>query len=356
MKFSIKRAVRPLLIFVVGIAIAMVMVSNRQIPPSEPAPKRLPYVEVQAIELGAQPIVIRAHGTVISSQILRLASEVAGPVVWVSPNFNVGQYVQAGEELLKIESIPYELALAQAKASLASAKVALADAEALQRKARIVEAKANIEVAENLVRKATLDLSKTTVRAPFNAILDSAPVELGEYLNPGKLVANLLGTDLGEVHLPLLQSDAVYLNENNRVQVEIKRQIAGEERVWAARFARLEGRLNEQTRVMNAVVEIPEPYATQEGGIPLVLGAFVEVDMHGEDVTNAATIPQMAIHAGSTVYVFEDGMIRKREVEQVHADGLGNVVIRGLESGEQVVINRLETMYDSMPVAVKNEQ
>ncbi len=356
MKFSIKRAIRPLLILVVGIAVAMVMVSNRQVPPSEAGPNRLPYVETQNIDLGPQPIVISAHGTVISSQILRLASEVSGPVVWVSPSFNEGQYVQAGEELLKIEAIPYELALAQAQASLASAKVALADAEALQRKARIVEAKANIEVAENLVRKATLDLSKTTVRAPFNAILDTVPVELGEYLNPGKLVANLLGTDVAEVHLPLLQSDAVYLDKNNQVQVEIKRQIAGEERVWPARFARLEGRLNAQTRVMNAVVEIAEPYAPQDGGIPLVLGAFVEVEISGEAVTNAATIPQMAIHAGSTVYVFEDGMIRKREVEQVHADGRGNVVIRGLESGEKLVVNRLETMYDSMPVAVKNEQ
>ncbi|HSG60709.1 MAG TPA: efflux RND transporter periplasmic adaptor subunit [Pseudomonadales bacterium] len=355
MKFSMKRVIRPLLILMAGVAIAVVMVSNRQIPPSEPGPNRLPYVDLQTIALGDQEIVVRAHGTLVSSQILRLASEVAGPVVWVSPSFNEGAYVEAGDVLFKIESIPYELALAQAKASLATAKVALADAEALQRKARVVEAKANIEVAEQLVRKATLDLSKTTVKAPFNAILDTAPVELGEYLSPGKLVATLLGTDMGEIHLPLLQSDAVYLSQHDKVKVSIKREIAGEIRTWPGRFARLEGRLNEQTRVLNAVVEVPEPYGALEGNIPLVLGAFVEVEMQAETVRLAAAIPQLAIHAGSTVYVFDDGMIRKRTVEQVHADGRGSVVIRGLEDGDQVVINRLETMYESMPVAVKHE-
>lgn len=356
MKFSLKRLVRPVLIMMAGVAVAAVMVSNRQVPPAEPGLSRLPYVDVQTIALGDQDIIVRAHGTLISSQVLRLASEVAGPVVWMSPKFNEGAYVEAGEELFKIESIPYELALAQAKASLASANVALADAEALQRKARVVEAKANIEVAEQLVRKATLDLSKTTVRAPFNAILDTAPVELGEYLSPGKLVATLLGTDMGEIHLPLLQSDAVYLNQHNNVTVDIKREISGEIRTWKGRFARLEGRLNEQTRVLNAVVEVPEPYAVNDGEIPLVLGAFVEVEMHAETVTLAAAVPQLAIHAGSTVYVYEDGLIRKRTVEQVHADGRGRVVIRGLNNGEQIVINRLETMYDSMPVAVKDEQ
>lgn len=356
MKFSFKRAIRPTLILVAGIVIAIIMVSNRQVPPSEPGPNRLPYVELEPVAIGSQAIVIRAHGTLISSQILRLSSEVAGPVTWVSEQFNIGQYVAAGEPLLTIETAPYELAHAQAKASLASAKVALADAEALQRKARIAEAKANIEAAEKWVEKTALDLQKTTIRAPFNAILDSAPVELGEYLSPGKLVANLLGTDLAEIHLPLLQSDALFLNDNQHVETLIKRTIAGQEYTWVGRFARLEGRLNEQTRVMNAVVELPHPYEVADGDMPLVLGAFVEVELKGEGIEHASLIPQMAIHAGSTVYVYENELIKKRTVEQIHADGRGGVVVRGLQEGEQLVVNRLETMYDSMPVAVKHEQ
>jgi len=356
MKFSFKRMVRPLLVLVVGIAIAIVMISGRQTPSSEPGMDRFPYVDLQAIQLSDQPVVVRAHGTLISSQELRLASEVAGPIVWVSPKFNEGQYVAEGEELLKVETIPYELALSQAKAQLASAKLALADAKALQRKARIVEAEANIDVAEKLVSKATHDLAKTTIRAPFNAILDTVPVELGEYLNPGKLVANLMGTDLGEIHLPLLQSDAIYLSQDSQISVDIKRNIAGVEHHWQGRFARLEGRLNQQTRVMNAVVELPQPYAANDNKLPLVLGAFVEVDMRGNSIPNAAAIPQLAIHAGSTVYVFEEGVIRKRQIQQLHIDGEGIVIVRGLNNGEQLVINRLETMYESMPVAVKNEQ
>jgi RND family efflux transporter MFP subunit len=356
MKFSIKRVFRPLAILVIGLVLAIVMVSSRKPIPQEETPQRLPFVELQTMQLDKQEIVISARGNLIPAQSLVLSSEVGGAIVWKSEKLERGEFVAAGEPLIKIEPIPYELALAQAKATLASARVALADAEALQRKARVEEAKANINAAEKLVKKAELDLSKTTITSPFNAIVDSAPVEFAQFMSPGKLVAELMSTDKGEVHMPLVQSDAVYLVNNQPTKVMLNRLINGHLYQWQGRYVRLEGRLDQQTRVINAVVEIDNPYEQADAELPLVYGAFVEVTMVGDQVADAEKIPQLALHPESTVFVFEDGKIRKRTVDIVHYDGKGEVIIRGLNNGDRVVTNRLEVMFDQMLVAVKNEQ
>ncbi len=355
MKFSIKRVFRPLAILVIGLVLAIVMVNSRKPIPQEEAPQRLPFVELQTMQLDKQEIVISARGNLVPAQSLVLSSEVGGAIVWKSEKLERGEFVAAGEPLIKIEPIPYELALAQAKATLASARVALADAEALQRKARVEEAKANINAAEKLVKKAELDLSKTTITSPFNAIVDSAPVELAQFMSPGKLVAELMSTDKGEVHMPLVQSDAVYLVNNEPTKVMLNRLINGHLYQWQGRYVRLEGRLDQQTRVINAVVEIDNPYEQANAELPLVYGAFVEVTMVGDQVADAEKIPQLALHPESTVFVFEDGKIYKRTVDIVHYDGKGEVIIRGLNNGDRVVTNRLEVMFDQMLVAVQND-
>jgi len=356
MKFPFKRAIRPILILATGLIIAVVMVGSRQPIPQEDTPQRLPYVELQTVRLAKQDIVISAHGNLVPSQSLVLSSEVSGAIVWKSDKLELGEYVQAGEPLIKIEPIPYELALAQAKANLASAKVALADAEALQRKARIEEAKANIAAAEKLVQKAELDLRKTNIVAPINAIVDSAPVEFAQFMSPGKLIASLMGTDKGEVHMPLVQSDAVYLVKNQPSKVMLNRLINDHLYQWEGRYVRLEGRLDQQTRVINAVVEIENPYEQLDAELPLVFGAFVEVTMVGDQIDNAEKIPQLALHPESTVFVYQDGKLHKRSVDIIHYDGKGSVIVRGLNDGDQLVINRLEVMFEQMLVAVQNEQ
>jgi multidrug efflux pump subunit AcrA (membrane-fusion protein) len=159
---------------------------------------------------------------------------------------------------------------------------------------------------------------------------------------------------MGKVHMPLIQSDAVYLLDHGTSDVLIRRNINGVENAWQARFSRLEGVINQKTRVINAVIEIDNPY--EQSSMPLVFGAFVEVEIKGAPIANAALIPQLAIHAQSLVYVYDEGVLRKKTVELVHSNSNGSAVVLGLNEGDQLVTNRLELMYESMPVAVQNEQ
>ena len=55
-------------------------------------------------------------------------------------------------------------------------------------KARLIDAQASYDQAQ-------LDLDRTEIRAPFNAVIQSRDVELGQYVNRAQSVALLYGAD-----------------------------------------------------------------------------------------------------------------------------------------------------------------
>ena len=167
-----RKLIIPLGIVVAAIIVAMLLVGSREEFKPSDAPQPLPHVQAVAVTLAEVPIFISAHGNVTSRYELDLASEVTGRVVSVAPQFEPGEIVTAGTELLRIDPVSYELALAQAKAALATANIALADAKALKRKAAVGEGELNIEAARQRIVKAEQDLAYTRIKAPFDAVID----------------------------------------------------------------------------------------------------------------------------------------------------------------------------------------
>jgi multidrug resistance efflux pump len=97
---------------------------------------------------------------------------------------SAGQLVAADTVLLRIDPVNYRLALAEAKAMLSTANMALADARALKRQAAIGEAELNIAAARERIVKAEQDLAYTEIKAPFDAVIDQQLVEYGQLSPP----------------------------------------------------------------------------------------------------------------------------------------------------------------------------
>ncbi len=125
--------------------------------PKKPRARSARTVEVVDVERKAAAPRLEAMGLVKPSREVTLRSRVAGEVVTVSPHFAPGGRFAVGDELLQIDPADYDLAVAQAGASVdqavtaeAQAKTALAQAAALveQRQAMLAEAEANLELEE----------------------------------------------------------------------------------------------------------------------------------------------------------------------------------------------------------------
>jgi len=340
----------PVGVLIAAALLAMLMVGSREELKPGDATQPKPLVQAVAVTLSEVPITIVAHGTVTSRYELDLASEVTGRVAWVAPEFQPGEIVAAGTVLLRIDPVNYQLAVAQAKAALATANIALADARALKRQAAIGEGELNIEAARQRIVKAEQDLAYTEIKAPFAAVIDKQIAELGQFISTAQPVARLLSTDIAQVTLPLTPAEAGFLELSVGTTVSLSALIGEQQQQWQATLARVEARVDQQSRVTPVVVEIKSPYDTSVHPHRLPLGLFVEAALPGRPVSAAVRLPSSVLHTDDTVFVVTDNTLHRKRVNVIHREGDTVVINSGLETGDQVVATRLELMFEGMKV------
>mgnify|MGYP001605096593 FL=1 len=350
----LKNLVLPLAVVAIAAAVSMAMISTRPELPKRESTEVLPVVEVLNVEPGPVPVAIESRGIVTPRRTIELVTEVSGRVIWVDPGFLQGEEVTEGELLLRIDPIDYEVALSAAEASLASAELALAEVKALVKKAAIDEAEAGVRAASDRLRQARIDLANTEIRAPFNAVVDLKHVDLGQYVTAGSSLMKLLSTGVAEVRLPLLASDVPYVRFGQQESgdwplLKLTASFGNIQHSWQARLARLERRVDEETRVFFLVAQVDQPYNQTLHSHILAIGLFVEASFAGNPIADAVRIPRSALHHATYVYLVVDGKLQRRAVKLQRREG-DNVIVSGLEAGEALVLTRLDLMVDGMAV------
>lgn len=355
MKLRLPALLRPLAILAGAGLIAFLMLSSRQAPVPRSVDKPLPLVQAQTISRADLPVTIVAYGNVTAWRDLELTAQVTGRVLWASAAFEPGVVVAEEEPLIRIDATDYELALAEARQSLASAELALADAESLRQKARIEEAEATVVAARARIDRAQRDLDNTEIRVPYNAVIDSALVEVGQFISAGTQVGRILGSDRAEVRLPITQQDALLIDDSEEVPVTLSSRAGSRDLRWQGRLARIEARVDSETRVIPVVVEVPEPLNTARHDTALPFGLFARAEIVGRSVPDAVRIPQAALHGDDDVFLFVDGRLQRRAVTVERIREGQALVTDGLADGDRVVTTRLDLMFEGMEVDLTNE-
>ena len=353
----VKNLLLPLLLLFLAGAVAFLMVKSRDDLPRREQPAAVAAVQAITVNPGPVAVTIESRGMVAPQRAIDLVSEVSGRVVWVDPGFVQGEEVQAGQLLLRVDPIDYEVAVADAEAALASAELSLAEVKALVQKAAIVEAQSRVSAARERLRQARNDLANTEVSAPFSAIVDVKQVDLGQYVQTGQALTRLLSTDVAEVRLPLLASDVPFVEhgadvDGNWPELTLMATFGDAQYRWQARLDRVERRVDEQTRVFYLVAQVDRPYDLTLHEHALAIGLFVEASFKGRPVPNASRLPRSALHRNDSVFVVENGLLRERKVTLLRREGDSVVIGEGLRAGDVVVTSRLSLMVDGLPVTV----
>ena len=353
----LRNLVLPLAILGAAAAIAMFMVNSRAELPKRERPIDTPMVEAMTVQPGPVPVRLQSRGIVTPERNIDLVSEVSGRVIWVDPGFLQGEEVRAGQLLLRIDPIDYEVALSDAQAALASAEFSLAEVQVVVMKAAIEEAEARVQAARDRLRQAEIDLANTEIRAPFNAVVDLKQVDLGQYVQTGKALMRLLSTDMAEVRLPLLASDVPFVRygqdeQGDFHQLTLTATFGNVRHSWQARLARLERRVDAETRVFFLVAQVDQPYDRSLHSHILAMGLFVEAIFEGAPIDDAVRLPRSALHNGEYVYVAREGKLYRQAVTLHRSEGDSVIVGDGLRPGDQVVLSRLDLMVEGMAVMV----
>lgn len=379
------KTVAPIAVFVASAAVFAAMVVTRPSAESTRPGPVAPVVSVVRVEPAPIRLPITAQGTVEPRTESDLVAQVAGQIVWVSPQLVAGGFFDQDETLLRIDPRDYQIALEGARAALARADSDLAHAEAnLERersmrrsgassRARLEDAerdfaraRAALREARVRVERAGLDLERCEVGAPFAGRVREKHVGRGQFVTAGVLIARVFSVDHAEIRLPISDADLAFLDlpltaALARASVEtptgpkvvLSAEFAGERHEWEGHVVRTEGALDPRTRMVNLVARVSDPYGREPGGDapPLPIGLFVEASIEGRLFEGVFELPRSALRRRDSVWVVgDDGRLENRRVQVLRSIGDRSFVRAGLAPGERVVTSALEPAIDGMPV------
>lgn len=356
---------------------------------TEPEPERL--VSVVALKSRAQSIdsAVLLRGRTEAARQVIVAAETSGKVI--SEPLRKGTYVEAGQELCRLDpgTRPATLAetearhaeaaarLPEAEAQLISANAVLTEARinenaarklsaggfasetrvaaataALEQalaavqsaKAAVEAAKAGVRAADAAVATVKKDIERLVVTAPFSGLLESDTAELGSLMQPGAPCATVIALDPIKLvgFVPETEVDKVEVGELAGARLVTGRDLVG-------RVTFLSRTADPQTRTFRVEVEVAN------ADLSIRDGQTVEIVISSQG-RSAHLLPQSALTLADDgelgVRVVGDGDRAGFVPVTLLRDSVDGVWLAGLEDEADVIVEGQEFVTDGVRVAV----
>lgn len=310
-----------------------------------------PPLETAETAYRVVPKEYRLDGVVEAINRTTVSAQTQGQVETIL--YDVDDFVEKGELLVRLRDTEHRARVAQAAAELKSAAAQLEQArdeharvEGLYRKKNVSEsamdqaeadltsAKARLEAAQANLAQAREQLEYTQIRAPYSGIVTRRHVEVGEIASPGAPVMGGVSLEELRVVIDVPQSVIPAVRELGEIKVYLPNgEIAEPNRITVFPFADL----GSNTFKVRADLE-----SESRGLFP---GMFVKTSI----VTGKKqelTVPKQAVVYRSEVtgvYVVDaDGDIRLRQIRTGRVVNGEVVVLSGLSEGEQIALDPIK--------------
>ncbi|MDA0322786.1 MAG: efflux RND transporter periplasmic adaptor subunit [Verrucomicrobia bacterium] len=201
-----------------------------------------------------------------------------------------------------------------------------------------------VEAANGAIRQQEDRLDKTTIRAPFDGVIVRKHAEVGEWVNQGGAIVDIL--ELTTVHV-LLDLPEQYAAQIDPDALVIARATGG---------VALDGKIvaiipdaDPESHTLPVKVEI------ENRDQRLHAGMFVRATVKLKGRENALLVPKDALVSRgplNVAFVVQDGSVQEITVERGVEDGALVAVKGRLSAGQQVVIRGNERLRSGQPVTV----
>jgi RND family efflux transporter MFP subunit len=380
-----KRIIMPIAILAGSAVAAYLLVINpTQI--EEASPDVQPVtVRVLEAQLESVRLTVESQGKVQAAQMLNLSTPLAGPVTWVSPALELGGFIETGQPLLRIDPSDYETTLARSRASLqqaeAEADYAAEDliriqglaTQSLASEAQLQDAErksavaaARLSDAQATLNQSELDLSRTEITAPFDAIIGSKDVELGQYINRAQNIAVLYGANEVEVRVPLAIRQLGFLDVPLGLRGELDDEASpdvlltgmygGTQHSWRGKLRRVEASIDTQSNSVQTIIKVNQPSMGETNSgktnqIALPIGLYVQAEITGREADNIIALPRSVIRNNNQVLVVDaENKMYLRDIEILRLEADRVLISGGILPGERICISPIQAVYDGMSV------
>jgi membrane fusion protein, multidrug efflux system len=359
--------VLPVILIVLGLSISscnsnkskeqeIVMLEN--IPVLELTPKTIEFPKTYVCEIQAV-------------QFVEIRAKVEGYVdrIYVDE----GQFVKKGQNLFQLSSLEFTEMVNSANAKLAQAKAeAQAATVEMQRLRILVEkdiispselelakskkavAESGIAEAEAMLKNAKTGLSYTTIKAPFDGIIDRFPKKSGALVTAGDLLTNI--TDIAEVFAYFRVTENEYL-KYMRAKIEGESLSSnpdvtlilsdGEVYEYTGKLETLEADFERGTGSIAFRVRFPNPDQL------IKHGASGKIQLSNQ-LENVFLVPQKStfeIQDYSYVYILDkDNQVKVRSFKPIQRYGV-YYIAEGFEEGDRIIYEGIQQVKDGVFVS-----
>lgn len=338
---------------------------------------KLQQVAVQTTSSASYQAEVIGYGETKPRYDLSFTSEVSGRVKSLAESFETGRIIKKGEVIAKLDDTSYQQAVSQAKADVASARLALLEEQRqgeqvksewersgldgepssplVLRKPQLVSAQATLNNAQQALKKAEKDLEDTVIRAPFDALVVVRDIQPGSYLSTGSNIATLYSVDRVEVEIPLSDQQWANLPKTDDVgEWHITVQDTTSEHQWQARVARTSQHVTQDTRQRSLIAVVDYPL---EQETPLYPGTFVQAKLTGTKIDQLWEVPASALSQQGDIWTVDaQGVLQKSSAHKLFERQDKVYVSPTLTDGSaQVVMRPLSNFQVGMKVTPKEE-
>jgi RND family efflux transporter MFP subunit len=374
------------------IILAAVLTAKYQMSTAPKAERRKPARQGKLVTVGNinqtdTVTYIEAMGTVRPARRTTLSPEVTGRLLYVSEEVIPGGIVKKDQELFRVDSRDYETAVETGKSDLAKARHELKleegkqdlarqeyqmlndqvegqDRELILRKPQLASARASVQAAQANLEKAKLDVRRCSIEAPYNGIITQKNTDLGAIVSSSSSMAEMIGTDEYwiEVQVPVDKLKWIDVPKNSRRKgslVKVYNEFAWDEGTHRqGHVLRLRGQLEEQGRMAQLLVSVPDPLGLTESKSEeprLLVGSYVKARIRGKKLEDVVGIERKYVHNGDEVWIMNDqNRLEIRKVKIAFRDKKKVYIKAGITPDEQIVTSDMAAPIDGMALRVEN--
>jgi membrane fusion protein (multidrug efflux system) len=347
---------------------------------SKPEPPPPPPPEVQTAEVTQKdvPIYIELVGATLGSEDVEIRARVEGYLV--SMNFTEGSFVRKGQLLYRIDPQPFEAALAEAKADLATARAhldktkndvarftPLAKQQAVSQQeldnalSAQEAAQAQVAAFEAKLTKAKLDLAYTSVNSPVDGLIGTTQKKVGSLISRAETLLNTV-SQINPIFFRCAIAEAEYLRIARRGGGRKFEDQFGVELILAdgsvhphkGRLEVVERAVDPTTGTLTGQFSFPNPERILR---PSQYGRARFVTDVKQD---ALLVPQRAVQEiqglNTVMVVKSDATVEQRMVKAGERVGDQWIIESGVKPGERVIVEGVQKVTPGIKVNASLEK
>jgi RND family efflux transporter MFP subunit len=321
-------------------------------------------VRAATVKLSAEVTTRSYTGTIKPRYESDLGFRVSGKIV--ERLVNVGDRVTPGMTLARLDANDYRLSLESAEAELNAAQSTLkqteaderryaalnekkwvSDASYEQKKATADEARGRVERATRALALAKNQLVYTDLVATEAGVIAALPVEVGQVVSAGQLIARVARLDELEAVVSIPESRI----DGDRNAAATVTLWADADRVYAAKLREVSPQAEPATRTYQARYSLLKPDAA------IALGKTATVHLVSQDTAERAKLPLAAVFKDQgqpSVWLIDEahGRLVKTSVKVSTWTETSAIISGGLVTGQKIVAAGIHKLDAGTPVRI----